>query len=189
MLWTPHWGERRDQAELSTFLRWRDLVMAIFKERDDMVLIIRPHPFLFEQLVEQQLMMPDEIAAWKEGIARSSNVWLDELWDFRSAFHLSNGLMADAGSFLMLYGFTKKPLLYLKNPRGPGLEEDQQFVQNYYVGQKDEDIARFVGMVHNAEDPLQTVRVKDVYSSIFMPETGSGFFIKEHVVHAVRRGV
>ena len=64
-------------------------------------------------------------------------VIIDERPDHRHAFAASCAMMSDTGSFLMEYLVTGKPVLYLVNPHGLGLNEEGEAVVRYYERAED----------------------------------------------------
>ncbi len=55
-----------------------------------------------------------------------AGIILDRRTDHRHAFAASDALITDAGSFLIEYLSTGKPMAYLRNPDGPGLTEEAE---------------------------------------------------------------
>jgi len=188
ILWNPHYGEYKDQRDFSTFLRWKDLLLSLFAGRRDRVLILRPHPMLFNHLLAEELMTQREIEAFRMRFQGAANMIIDERADFTHAMAVSDALMSDASSFLTLYGVTGKPILYLPNPSGPGLNEEGEIVHLYYSGETEDAIRSFVQMVGNGEDAMRTRRVVGIEKFVSMPKEGAGMFIKNHIMDALQWG-
>jgi CDP-glycerol glycerophosphotransferase (TagB/SpsB family) len=164
-------------------------MLDLFAARPDMVLILRPHPILFKHLASQGLMSVEEIDLFQRRFVGSPNMIMDERADFTHAFAVSDALISDASSFLTLYGAIGKPIQYLPNPTGPGLNEEGEIVDAYYKGDSAEAIGRFVEMIGDGEDPLRERRQAVFDQFVYRPQEGAGVFIKKYIINAVRRGI
>lgn len=109
--------------EYSTFDLIAGELLAYAANNPDVALIWRPHPRLLPTLVAEGLIRTTDIAAMKEELDRAGII-LDERPDYRHAFSVSRALLTDLGSFLVEYLATGKPILYLHNPNGQGLNEE-----------------------------------------------------------------
>jgi hypothetical protein len=126
VLWNSHFsfglGHARD-ANYSTFDTMSRAFFAFARQRPDIALIWRPHPSLFRALRDEGVFKASDLAAFREEV-RTAGVILDERPDHRHAFVASSMLMTDLGSFLVEYLATDKPVVYLENPDGEGLNEE-----------------------------------------------------------------
>lgn len=157
VVWNPHLDVRLNGqpfgAGYSTFLRWRDFILDEFEQRQDLALILRPHPQLFSQLAEHGVWSEQQIDAYLERCEKLGNVTIDRRPSYLPAFAAASAMISDASSFLLEFPATGKPLLYLHNPFGPGLNSDGVFVTSYcHVAQEEEGVRRFLDMVAAGED-------------------------------------
>lgn len=189
VLWCPHYSASKEGKDMSTFCRWYDHILSEFEQRPDMFLICRPHPLLFSRIAKEGVLPADEIARFRQRIESADNMLLDESSDFRQSFAISDGMMADGGTFIMLYPSTAKPVLYLRDSGGKGLNEVGAVTKCFYQGDTAEDIKRFIDLVGSGEDTQQAARMKGYSEVVLMPKSGTGPEIKRHVVEAIRRGV
>ena len=86
--------------------------------------------------------------------------------------------MADAGSFLLEYLPTTKPILYLKDPDGPGLNKSGAFTSQYYRAGNFDEIRRFISMVTEGEDPGREERLRLVSEELVRIDGQIGKSIK-----------
>ena len=189
ILWTPHFSEG-PSAAWSTFGRYRDHILEIFAKRAKThVLIFRPHPLLFSHLRTTGYWTTEEEAAFRQRIAAAENVVLDESGSYLPAFKAAHALMADAGSFLLEFFATGKPLLYLSPEGGIGLNDDANLADYLYVCRGSADIARFVEAVGKGRDPMATQRRAGLSQFFHIPEKGTvGEAIADHVAQAILSG-
>ncbi|HVU23664.1 MAG TPA: glycosyltransferase [Opitutus sp.] len=186
--WNPHYDGRADGSEwgtgYSTFLRWRHFLPEEFARRPDLALVLRPHPLFFDTLRQRRLLTPKEIDAFLARCAAAGNIHLDRGASYLPLFAGSAAMMSDASSFVLEYAATGKPLLYLHNPHGPGLNADGAFVRDYCAtAQTEREIAAFLDDVAAGRDPRGDAR-RAAYRNEFMhlPESGAGDAIKRAVL-------
>lgn len=159
LMWNAHFSINENCW--STYNIWKDVILNMFHNNTDMVLLMRPHPLLFERLKMFGMIDQDGLNKFRMELDKSDNIILDETKDYRQAFKISDGLMTDAGSFLLEYLPSGKPILYLINKKGPGLM-DNDLIKNYYIAEKEKDISAFIEMVAKGEDALYKERMKIV---------------------------
>lgn len=157
--WNPHFDARPDGSDfgtgLSTFLRWQEFLIAEFERRPDVAFVIRPHPLFFGSLEKKRIWTAEQMAAFNARVARAGNILIDRRPSYLPVFARSAALISDASSLLIEYGATGRPLLYLQNPRGPGLNEDGEFVRDHcYTAEREAQIQEFIDMVVRGEDSL-----------------------------------
>lgn len=129
VLWNAHFSFDADQW--STFDLLALDILAAFAARSQLALLFRPHPLLWRKLINLGVFDESGIAQLKRELSERG-VIIDERPDHRHAFAASSAMMSDTGSFLMEYLVTGKPVLYLVNPHGLGLNEEGKAVARYY---------------------------------------------------------
>jgi hypothetical protein len=188
VLWNPHFSVCKNNDQWSTFMRWKDVLLRFFEERRDLALLARPHPHLFKHALNERMMTPDDIAAFRARIAASPNIRLDERSDYRHAFSVSSAMLSDGSSFLLEYPATGKPLLYFTNPGGVGLNEDGEVVDSYYQATTEPELVQFLNLVARAEDPRRDERLRRYAEFMHGVDGRVGERIKDHVIEAARAG-
>ncbi|MDC0598490.1 methyltransferase domain-containing protein [Gammaproteobacteria bacterium] len=183
VLWNPHFSVEKG-LEYSTFVKWKDLLLKEFKKRPDLYLILRPHPLLFSQVVQSGQLAQNEVDEFKLLIQKSDNMTLDESSDPVDAFVASDCMISDASSFLLEYLVTEKPILYLINSDGPGLNDDGNIADYYYVASDAPDIIKFLDMVGQEEDPLKKSRISQINEFIYKPDGHTSERILNHIASA-----
>lgn len=189
VLWNPHFSVSHDDSHWSTFMRYRNVLLAHFEEHRELSLLIRPHPLLFKHAMNENVMRASEIGAFRARVEASPNIRLDERSDYRHAFHVSSAMLSDASSFLLEYPATGKPLLYLVNERGHGLNEDGDIVDSYYNARNESELLAFLELVRRGEDPMKQQRMSRYGDFIAGLDGRVGERIKDHVIAAARAGL
>lgn len=181
VLWCPHFSV--GGKGWSTYDRLAEPILSYFEAHPEMTLIVRPHPLFFPTLRAQGLLDEEGEAALRRRLS-SGNVMLDEEESYIPSFEASDALMADAGSFLLEYLPTGKPILYLENPIGPGLSETGSFVSMYYQARDMESVGAFLRMISERQDPRRNARMALLKEQFFRLDGDVGRSIKDHVVEA-----
>ncbi len=188
VVWNPHYDARPDGSDwgtgYSTFLRWWKFLPAEFARRPDMAFVIRPHPLFFDTLAKRGLLLSEQIEEFLGRCQAAGNIHIDRRSSYLPAFASSAAMLSDASSFVLEYAATGRPLLYLHNPHGPGLNADGAFVRDYCATAQDEiAIVRFLDSVATGDDAGGEDR-RAAYRREFMhmPEDGAGVAIKNAVL-------
>ncbi|MFO3722507.1 CDP-glycerol glycerophosphotransferase family protein [Pseudomonas sp. HLMP] len=156
VLWNAHFSIDGDLW--STFDLLAGDILAAFATRPDLALVLRPHPLLWKKLANLNILDETGICALKRELA-ARGVIVDERTDHRHAFAVSEAMMSDVGSFLMEYLATGKPVLYLRNPHGLGLnEEGSAVVRHYQVADDAAGVERFLDQLRQGHDTLAESR-------------------------------
>ncbi|HET7535557.1 MAG TPA: tetratricopeptide repeat protein [Candidatus Didemnitutus sp.] len=184
VVWNPHFDVRPDGSEwgtgYSTFLRWEKFMIAEFARRPELALAIRPHPLFFDALQQRQIMSEANIADFTARCAQAGNIHIDRRPSYLPVFAASTAMLSDASSFVLEYAATGKPLLYLHNPKGPGLNADGDFVRAHCAtAQTESEITQFLDRVAAGSDPAQGDRMA-AFQREFMhlPAEGAGEAIR-----------
>lgn len=166
ILWTPHFTVLASR-KWSSFLDHHEKILKLVDARPDLFLLIRPHPFLRTSLAKLADWGHERVSAWFSSIDEKDNVHVDTETDYRPAFECSAALMADAGSFLVEYLHTGKPICYLTGKDDIGLSEEVRNLDCFYAGATEIDIAGFMDhVIKSREDSLLETR-KSALSTYF----------------------
>jgi Flp pilus assembly protein TadD len=185
VVWNPHFDARPDGSEwgtgYSTFLRWREFLVTEFARRPDLALAIRPHPMFFDTLKQRRIMSEGEIADFSARCAQAGNIEIDRRPSYLPVFAASTAMLSDASSFILEYAATGKPLLYLHNPRGPGLNSDGDFVRTQCATAETEaGITQFLDGVAAGRDPARAERMAAFqHEFMHLPSEGAGENIRQ----------
>jgi tetratricopeptide (TPR) repeat protein/SAM-dependent methyltransferase len=186
IVWNPQFDVRLNGTTFgngySTFLRWRDFLVTEFARRQDLALIIRPHPLFFGTLEDRGIFTRGQIDRWLADCAAAGNVFVDRRPSYLPAFEIADAMISDASSFLLEFAGTGRPLLYLHNPHGPALNEDGVFVREYCAtAETESEIRRFLDDVAAGRDSRQACRLAAYSEFMHLPPEGCGVAIKAAV--------
>jgi len=186
IVWNAQYDVRPDGTPFgggcSTFMRWKDFLPAEFARRPGLGLIIRPHPIFAVILAKRNVLTEAQVEEFFARCNAVENIHVDRRPSYLPAFAASSAIMSDASSFLLEYAATGRPVLYLRNPRGPGLNADGEFVENRcYIAETEEKIRRFLDMVEVGEDPRGDERRSAYRDFMHLPPDGVGVTIKRAI--------
>src|SRR5690606_37839002 len=161
--WTPHFSVFT-RRRWSSFLDYHEVIFRLFDRRPNLFLLIRPHPLLRSSLATVDGWSDEKVTEWFNSADKRENVHVDIEADYRPAFSASDALMTDAGSFLVEYLHTGKPICYLQGNADIGLTEEVRQLSCFYPGKTEADITRFLDIVENKTDEMQYLRSRALKS-------------------------
>lgn len=186
ILWTPHFSVGNPPTR-STYNIYHQAIFEEFKNRNNLFLYIRPHPLFFKAMINNNIWNAEDEVNFRDMIKLSNNMALDDNADYLQAFSISDALMADAGSFLLEYLPSSKPILYLHHPEGLGLY-DASLEELYYKAVDTQDIISFIDMVAKSEDPHLDKRRSLIPEYLYGLDGKVGERIVEHIIEAFDKG-
>jgi len=186
VLWNTHFTF--DVVQWSTFdLLGMDIV-SWFAQHPRFALIFRPHPLLWRRLKSAFNFTDADVMALKKELS-DLGIIVDERADSRHVFAASKALISDVGSFLMDYLVTGKPILYLRDPLGLGLnEEGDELVSNFGKAETIGEVGIFLSELELGEDPYREKRLAAIPRFVCQQDGFTGQRIVEHVKAVVLGG-
>jgi hypothetical protein len=183
VFWNPQFDIRPNNTGYSTFLIWQEFFLEEFAKRQDVAFVIRPHPLFFGTLESRKIWTRAQVDDFLRRVEKAGNVLIDRRSSYLPVFAASDAMLSDASSFLLEYGATGRPLLYLHNPDGPSLNDDGEFVRAHnYTALSREDVSSFITMVAEGRDPLGEGRRGSYGEVMTCPPGGVAQKIKTHIL-------
>jgi hypothetical protein len=197
VLWCPHWTTRWHDASAhtigySTFLPSYRAVLDEAERRPHMRFIIRPHPYLWEELRSESLWTEDDEHRFHERALELKNVTVEggvtvttryplypsHLEQFEQAW----AMVTDGISFLAEFGYTGKPILLTEARGNPGWNPVGRAIRN--VVQRSDGIqglASFLDQIERGIDPDAERRREVIRGLFYRPPGGSARAIARHL--------
>jgi CDP-glycerol glycerophosphotransferase (TagB/SpsB family) len=92
------------------------VMLAWVRDHPDVVVTLRPHPFLFGTLVDREVLTASELAEWRDAWQSLPNTHLDVDGDVAELFAATDLLVTDGISFLAEYPIaTGKPAVFIEH--------------------------------------------------------------------------
>lgn len=122
IIWAPHWTLSGEYTHAnSMFMELKDFIYDLVKSNQNIELMIKPHPGLWDNLVHLKLMKQSEIEQTKKKFSKLNNCHIYEGSNYIPYFKSSDGLILDSLSFIVEYLPTGKPIVFT------GSDETHQF--------------------------------------------------------------
>lgn len=173
LLWTPHFVEDNIKGWSTFNLYFETMIFIAMNYPID--LIVRPHPLFIGRLEAFGGVGVEKFTQLIKYAKAFPNISLDFESSYNTSFYQADALLADAGSFLLEFLPTEKPILYLTHETCLGLNKSADFVsKNYYLAKAEKDIDDFVVMLLADEDPKKEKRLKALHDNFFIPEVSAG---------------
>ena len=149
--------------DISNFLKYSDFFAQLPALYPDVDFVFRPHPLLFNNLLEKGIWTHRQIDDYIARIENSPNCRYDNKGDYLQLFEDSDAIIHDCGSYIGEYLFTEKPCCYmLKSKRQIEkvlLPMGKACMKHYYKAFSEMDICRFIeDVVINGNDPMREAR-------------------------------
>jgi hypothetical protein len=109
VIWAPHHTITRDWLGYSTFLTFKDTMLAEAR-RGRLSLLFRPHPALEEKLVVNQAMSAADYQAYQAAFDATGTSGTDRNLEYLGTFAASDAMITDGLGFLAEYQLAGKPL-------------------------------------------------------------------------------
>jgi hypothetical protein len=185
VLWTPHFSVGLP-ATFSTYRIYGQAIIDETQARPDLFFIIRPHPLFFRAMIENGLWTDADEAIFRDKCKNQANLWLDESLDYIKAFSVADALMTDAGSFLLEFLPTNKPILYLHHPEGVGLNDDGELINHLYKAENIDEIIEFFNNIQVGVDVKRAERLSALHEYLFGLDGNAGKRISKSIVNAIQ---
>lgn len=181
IIYAPHWTVKYniDVHDLATFDLYKDCFMKLAHEFTQYNFVFKPHPCLEDRLSELGIMTKEEYNIWiKEWNDLPNGLYVSDD-SYMELFRKSDLLITDSGSFIFEWLPTRKPCMYLVNPRRDPASYMEGFsilarkiLETYYLCHNEAEIESFFTKVMiNGDDPLKSARLS-IEKEIF-PELGN----------------
>jgi len=177
ILWTPRWHTEEGNCH---FFDYKQFFIDFCISHQFVDFIFRPHPLSLQNFITTgELSLSD--LEWMESVyEKSSNMVIDKGGGYEDTFVTSDILVSDMSTILFEYFFTGKPIIYTHrvdhfNELGKKLSEGFYWVKN------SSELNDTLEMLLSGHDPLKVKREEIRQALFFVPDGGSGRFIKETI--------
>ncbi|PRY18250.1 CDP-glycerol glycerophosphotransferase family protein [Kineococcus rhizosphaerae] len=160
VLWNPHF--RMEPGGWSTFHLYVGDVLRTFGTRDDLFLVVRPHPRLLTDLLAAGGKAAELARQFCATVEESTTMVLDTAPDYQDAVDAADALISDLSSIATEFLLTGKPVMYLQRLDGPGVNEEGRYFDAMYQGRSWADVEAFLALVARGEDPRRVERAATV---------------------------
>ncbi|SFC14208.1 Glycosyltransferase involved in cell wall bisynthesis [Marinospirillum celere] len=155
ILWTPHFSFTSNKW--SSFDIFFEFLVDLQSNNRDLKIIFRPHPMFYKEL--NQIGFDKEKTKNILSEMHDLGFMVDKMIDHRPSFMESDIILADPGSFLIEYLATGKPVVYLENPFGFGLNDEvKDLIDSFYVASSPIELSKIIFDLKDKNDTKFTKR-------------------------------
>lgn len=185
IIWAPHHTLNASIYGHSCFLMYADFMLKIAeKYKDSIILIFKPHPLLKAKLYN--LWGTNRTNEYYKQWETHSNTFINE-GEYIDLFLSSDAMIHDSGSFVVEYLYVNKPVMRTVNDV-PLKEQFDDFalscLEQYYMGNNEQDIEVFIQNVINNIDPLKDQRTNFI-SEVLMPKGSPSQNIINDILYSI----
>lgn len=159
VLWTPRWSDDKENGG-SNFLVFKEHILELPRENEDVSLTFRPHPMTFNNFISVGKITQQEVDAYLENFKLDRMVY-DDKGNYEKTFWQSDVLLTDLSSIIVEYALTGKPIIYCDT----GVEPNamfQEMLKVFYVVKTWDEAKSIVLDLKAGKDPLKEERVKKI---------------------------
>lgn len=161
--WMPRWEFNTSikGQKCSHFLEYYDEFIRFVKTHQKLNFIFRPHPLMFETLIEEKLKTQEEVEAIKKEMANIDNLSMDIDKDYLPTLQKADILIADNTSLLMEFFATGKPIILSDNAKGY-LKDAKIMISSLYQVNTWKDVESILRQLIDGNDMLYDKRQKAI---------------------------
>ncbi len=185
LFWNPHFNySYRDPA---IYLAYLARIFDFFKQNTNLFLFWRPHPVMFDYLVQKGVMTRGAVNEMIADVRSMENALIDDSKDYINAFALSNAMLTDGDSSLPYeYIATEKPV-FIHYIFGFSREVwEQKYEKNmprlYYPSFNNSDLDKTLELFAAGEDPEKEWRLEAAKKFVYMNDGHTGERVKNYVL-------
>lgn len=158
MIYAPRWTTNPIWGGTS-FFQYKDVFLDFLDNHPETDLLIRPHPLMFGNFIENNLMRADEVAAFEALCKSRPNLELDAEKEYLSTFWQSSVLITDFSSILIEYFVTEKPVIYLTFDETIDYSDIMRaMLRGCYIVHDRDELVKVIDMLIQGNDPLAEER-------------------------------
>ena len=156
VMWSPRWNFD-DKIGGSHFLEFRDNFVALNK-KFDVELIFRPHPDLFNELMDRKFMSREQINAYDETLKENNIYRQRTLAGLYERARKVDIFITDYSSMILPLFLTGRPIIYCEYAKAAPVPEYAEMFKALYVAHSRKDIERHLENLLAGKDILFDTR-------------------------------
>ena len=188
IIWAPHHSfYDKSVLRYGTFDWNFKFLYEYAKEHQEFEFILKPHPLLKKQIINQNIMTVEEMNKYFEDWAQLPNAQVFEYNGYFDMFRTSDVMITDSSSFLYEYLPTGKPIIHLINKKSVGYNIfGQKIIKGYYKAFNTEDISLLINkLLVDCDDNLYDLRQDIINNDLCQPKEGTAHFMINHITNII----
>lgn len=181
-----------EKLDISNFLKYYELFIRLPQMYPSIVFIFRPHPLLFQNLMDHKIWGKQQVEDYVEKMSSYSNAIYDTSENYLIEFVNSDAMIHDGGSFIAEYLYTKKPCCYMMKNIEMTYEGlipfGKKCMDNHYQALSEQEILAFIDeVVLDGHDKLKESRERFVESELKVNYPNASRFFLDYIAKELRR--
>lgn len=156
ILWCPRWTTDKNLGS-STFFQYKDVLPELVREKEELSMVFRPHPMMFDNFVKTGEMTAGEAESYLRQYQPQTGLFYDKEADYYTTLWRSDVLVADLTTLMGEYLVTKKPIIYC-NAEIEYNAFMKEILSVCYCVDTWEELKQKIAMLSSGEDPLKEQR-------------------------------
>ncbi|MBQ7270433.1 MAG: hypothetical protein IJR18_01975 [Campylobacter sp.] len=163
ILIASHRSTSGDMIKISNFLYYCDFILTLPEKFPNVRFVFRPHPVLFEDLVQSKTWSKEQVSEYLEKI--KSVMEFSSGGDYLDIFNEADGIIHDCGSFISEWLYSGKKGCFVSYD---GLVFDQLTeygkiaLSHYFIAKNETDIISYINdVIDEKTKPLDMEKIKD----------------------------
>lgn len=160
VMWTPRWTIDKTLGG-TNFFEYKDVILDYAKKHNDVAILIRPHPLMFNNFIKIGKMSVEEVEDYKNRVEELENVKLDTEQEYIATFWESDMLLTDFSSIITEYLITDKPIVYCDtNSEFELVGTGQAFIDACYKVYSKDEVVYYLEHLKDGKDELYKKRIE-----------------------------
>lgn len=182
--WIPRWSLDSCDNDASNFFNYVEELLDYFQGHRDILLIIRPHPLMFDNFVQNGAMTPEQKGEFLKRIQQEPNICMDDNFDYLDTFRQTDVLIADLSSLNVEFFMTGRPIIYCGDTKGY-MHEAEEMMRLWYKADDWKKLREYLENLSKGIDPDKEVREKAVKKFLDSAPRNAGEAIIEKCLEIV----
>lgn len=159
-LWTPRWSTQEDGFGATSFFKYLDSFVYYFTTHENVSLVIRPHPLMFDNFVSKGIMSESEVFSLKKSLSEKG-ITFDDNREIRDTFIYTDVLISDYSSVISLFMISEKAVIYCPCDL-PVSDSFKKLSSVMYISNDWEDVEKNLNNLSQGVDPALADRKRIV---------------------------
>lgn len=169
ILWTPRWCTNEGTC---TFFEYKEKILELAKNRDDIEIVFRPHPQAFLEWESTGEMSVGEQISFRKK-CNEVGIIIDENFEYVSTLKSADCFLTDVTSLMGEYLITNKPILYCHR-KDYFTDFGKNIAKSYYYVREWDDIIKTINNLIDGNDSKKEIRHDVFKQCVYIPSEGAG---------------
>ena len=178
IFWSPRWVVQNNN---SSFFSYKEKFLTLCDAEPDIDFVFRPHPLTFSSAITTGMMSEKDVHSYILSYSKRPNTSLDRRPFYQDTICSTDVIVTDITSLIPEYLASGKPIIFCPTQDGFNAV-GSKLSEGFYYAASWNEIEQTLNMLKNNIDPLKGKRREVVNEAYFMPDGGTGTFVKNYLM-------